>query len=350
MNFVYFPVTYISNSSVRLINLVFKKISMYSITGKKNLGGMQGYIDKNQLDMIVLDDFDWRSLDVSLEEYKNWWSINQGGDTTLKNITMNDIPFYNENSIFKIKTDIQDRKQNEKKKVDPFLESMFFLRVAHEFDIQKDIISNKLNAVDILEKNLYNELKGENSYTDNSFIINSNKKNELDRMIAERVRTWSLLFLHNIKNQSLLSGIYVTDSSQVINYIVDKQPSMELIFSMPSVRVADIEWEMDKNKTDKNKTVISQEQLSDCLEKLAKNDNLFIDSIINKWKNKRYLLDKSDIDNNISISIYIEREVTPVVFFKRFLNQFLNQDDFSIDAFTEQNDVKNTILVSVSID
>ncbi|OQY13256.1 MAG: hypothetical protein B6I31_01515 [Desulfobacteraceae bacterium 4572_19] len=171
-------------------------------------------------------------------------------------------------------------------------------------------------------------------------------------MIAERISSWSMLPVNEIKNniekQPLLSEVYITDSLPAIDYIIEKTPSVKLVFSInltPAIK-------MVREKENKDKVDIWQDKLLNCLTDLAKNDNLSLNdngeiSIENNtdiWKSIRNVPDIQNIGKPVSLKIYLDNKICPSVFFANLSGK----DIPSPLSLTTQTEIKNTVLVLIS--
>ncbi|MEA3429031.1 MAG: hypothetical protein U9Q84_07480, partial [Thermodesulfobacteriota bacterium] len=181
---------------------------------------------------------DENKLDVILKEHKSWLNLHLGdkrGMTAFFKTHANKISFFDDTITAQIRADIKKKTQQKQPetKPDPFFNARIFLQIAQEFDAQNREINQKLFMVDKMQQNLIENIKGE---IDSSHIENAenNLPEPYDQgayMTAYRIKAWALL----MQQDQQQSGLFITNSSSVFDYLIDKASLAEIIVDFDSI-------------------------------------------------------------------------------------------------------------------
>ncbi|RLC29862.1 MAG: hypothetical protein DRH32_06645, partial [Deltaproteobacteria bacterium] len=100
-----------------------------------------------------------------------------------------------------------------------------FLLIAQQMDRQNSQSATCLETADIMERDLFKQLKGEDEIS----VLNHGgltpKDSLRDYMIPERLNAFGRLVQHDEEPP----GVYVTDNRQVLEYLLEKSPRMQII-------------------------------------------------------------------------------------------------------------------------
>ena len=235
---IYFPFTCISDLSVQVISAIFGQIIIYRPSSQDLSESMQKMAQKGILDIQIPLKNDENKFNAILKDYKSWLSLHIGdkkGMMSFFKTQAGKIPFFDDTFTAQIKTDIKKKIQQKQPetKPDPVLTARIFLQIAQQFDTHNLEINQKLIAVDEIQQNLIENIKGN---IDDLAIKNAKRNLSLfpdpgTYMTAKRIKAWSLLMQHNKHN----SGLFVTDSRSAFEYLIDKASMSEIIADFDSI-------------------------------------------------------------------------------------------------------------------
>ncbi len=301
---IYFPFTFISASVFELLSAFFKQTVVYQISSRCVPDTMQEWCNNGTLDIQIPVSCDEKKLIEILEDYRAWVTLHHGSELAFLKTQAGKIPFFDETYTSRIRSDIksQDRQNQSHIKTDDLFNTMLFLHAAQEFDLQNHEASQDLLALEKIEKTFMNSLIGENeeAYTQTALSKTISAEDPGHYMTAERIEAWARLMQHDQQN----SGLYITSSRAVLEYLIDIHPDLEVVTRIDSIPVG-------------NKTVQKKEQWQDDLIKnltmLAKN----------AWPSPTGDMihgpDISEDDRKVSLTLRIAPDKTPFEFFSRYV-------------------------------
>jgi len=265
MNPVYFPFTYISEATIEALALCFRQTTtVYQAISQNIPESMKKWAEKGILDIRTPVITDEQKIISIIRDYKKWANIHQGSEKSFLKFQKENIPFFEDTSEIKIRSEIKkykDTKTAEKEKPDPLLNARIFLQIAQEFDIQNQSVNQELGEFKGLEQKLMKHLHDD----DPEFLLPNTEFQVIQEdmgnyMTSERIEAWLHLMQHD---DSELSGIFITDSPAVLEYIIDKVPDMKMIHQWDAIpvskkrAVSDV-WQNDFMKYFKNLAESSQ--------------------------------------------------------------------------------------------
>ncbi|MBU4316828.1 MAG: hypothetical protein KKF30_06090 [Proteobacteria bacterium] len=223
---VYFPLTYLSQKAARKAASCFSNTVVFqalkSSTEPKSFEG---------LETVAPVSGDEESLLKAIQSYKSWAELHQGESLVNLKARMDEIPFYSDQSISKIKTDIQKRSRHlsepDPKETKTPEQALFtarlFLAMAHEHDASKDQIQNDLEGLGTLENKLFHELKGETEDFDEGLKFAQAIKSPMsadpaeDYLVKQRISAWARLALADSRRPF----VYITTSRTALDSLAD---------------------------------------------------------------------------------------------------------------------------------
>ena len=166
MKAIYFPFTFISKPIVDALSACFKKTAVYQITKRNIPEKMKKWDTSGKIEIRIPVEGNEDKIEKILKDYKAWADLHQGSELSILKTQAGKIPFFNENSISQITSDIKksDPEKHSPEKPDISLNARLFLQIAQEYDSQADILRQDLQLFDTMEQNLIKNLKGENEY------------------------------------------------------------------------------------------------------------------------------------------------------------------------------------------
>ena len=314
---IYFPFTYISKPVTEALYACFGKTIIYQPSSKNIPEEIHRLADCGVLDIRISgkpEKKDEEKLSAILKEYNAWANLHQGSkgiQLDFFKARRNKIPFFHDTSISQIKTDIKDitGENTARKKSDPLFNARLFLSIAQNFDIQNDKIDLDMASFETARKDLINNLKGEGKtstlvpgYGDE---FKAGNLADYDYMIPERLEAWALLMCCDpMQYREETSGLFVTSSRQAIDYLLEKTPETENVFSIDAIP-------MVENQV--AKTAKWSKGLMEYLENVAESSRPL------KCDNFTTVPDDLKCETKVSLSLYLVPGVLPQEFFTRFI-------------------------------
>jgi len=314
---IYFPFTYISKPVAEALYACFGKTIVYQPSSKNIPEEIHKLAECGMLNIRISGnpgEKDEEKLSAILKEYNAWANLHQGSSGIQLNFFKagrNKIPFFDDSSTSQIKADIKDITDGNPvgKEPDPGLNARIFLSIAQEFDMQNDKIVQDIVSFETARKNLIKNLKGEGRTSplvpgckDEFKAINLS---DYDYMLQERIEAWALLMCCDpIQYREDMSGLFVTSSRQAIDYLLEKTPEIENVFSIDAIP-------MVENQVEKS-TKWSRD-LMDYLEIVSESSRPL------KCDNFNIVPDDLKYETKASLSLYLVPGASPLEYFSRFI-------------------------------
>lgn len=322
---IYFPFTYISKPVGEALFACFGQTAVYQISDTTVPDEMHEMANMDILDIRIPVTDNADELAEILKEYRRWTKDHQVNEFAFLKAVTGKIPFFDETAVSQIRADIRkiagDKLFTEKP--DPLLNARLFLDIAQEFDLQKDRLSRGLMHVEAMEQNIIKNLKGENGYITekilDSYILGKDDPGHY--LPHERIEAWASIMRYDKQT----SGLFITGSRSVLEYLLDRTPEAEFVISFNAVPIFDGKIEKMENW---RKDLIKNLEMLAAVVWLSKTDGLIHSPEIPGCEKK------------VSLSLYIVPGITPHEFFGGFIEKGL------LRAETQKNGVgfKNTLF------
>lgn len=242
---VYFPLTYLTQQAARRVGACFSNTVVYQAL--KTPGEIPGF------QTIVPVSGDEQSLRKAIQSYQAWAELHQGEALADFKVRMDEVPFYSENTIAGIKSELLKRSRQgsdpgPEEKTTPeqaLFAARLFLAMAHEHDAGEDQLQEDLKGMKTLEQKLFDELKGESEdlEEDLSFaeaIQGPGKEDPVEDFLADRrMAAWARLALADSRR----SFVYVTPSRAALDFLLDRT----LVAPEPLLEIRGIPVTPDEN-------------------------------------------------------------------------------------------------------
>jgi len=313
---VYFPFTFMPDPVVEAVSACFGQVVVYQPSGQNVPEQMQKWTEGGTLDIRVPIKEDEERLDSVLKDYRDWLNLHQGGEIAFLKTLKDAIPYFDETSTSKIRADIRKKVEGSRSDKEPaiekndlLLQARLFLLAAQELDVQNFSIFREIRQFEEMEQDLFKNLKGE---IEDSHVrsLGNNALMTDDPgacMAPERMAAWARLMLSDqMENSDTISGLYITSSRTVFEYLTDNVPGVQMALDFDSIPVyrkrieAVINW---------------QDRLLEHLTRLAQNPwpppkDADMESCIDK-----------PCDRSVSLELYIVPGEEPLEFFSRFITK-----------------------------
>ncbi|MEA3436136.1 MAG: hypothetical protein U9R43_06685 [Thermodesulfobacteriota bacterium] len=315
---LYFPFTYISKPVAEALHACFGKTIIYQPSSKNIPEEIHKLAERGVLDIRISgnpEKHDEEKLSAILKEYDAWANMHQesrGIHLDFFKAGRNKIPFFDDTSTYQIKADIEDitGENPARKKSDPVFNAGLFLSIAQNFDIQNDKIIRDMASFETARMDLIKSLKGEDEtspvvpgYGDE---FKTGNLADYDHMIPERIAAWALLMCCDpMQCRDEMPGLFVTSSRQAIDYLLDKTPETENVFSIDAIPMVENQVE---------KTVKWPHGLMEHLEMVAESSRPLKKYNFNA--DPGYL----NCETMVSLSLYVVPGASPLEYFSRFIS------------------------------
>ncbi len=304
---IFFPFTYVSDAALTALTHCFKRIVIYQPSRLSVPAAFQDLEGKGGLTIRIPVESDEKTLATVLQQYRAWAELHQGDGLTYFTCPSDAYPFLGDSSLSRIRDEIRHRNDNGASGAvsDPIRETSVFLQVAQELDRQNAELELELRQVSRREQALFEDLKGDGEETVPGLqaaglspaIVSPAIEDPGAYMTSERVAAWSRLML----NDPVHSGIFVTTSPAIFDFIKEDAPNLERVLS---VELSDVVSSGSEGKK------LFQDSLMD---KLA----FFLNSAPGKALPDADAV--SDSESGTVLSVHLAPGTTPDQFFSRFV-------------------------------
>ena len=287
---------------------------------------MQQFEKSGILDVRMPVKYDGDKLDTILKQYRSWANSHQGSEMAFLKARAHEIPFFDETSTRQITADIKSkggRQNRSQEKSDPLLNAALFLHLAQEYDMQNLTLTEDLQTIEAMEQDFMKDLKGENQDLDEEAALE--KRLEAHDpgyyMTKERVQAWTRIMQRDQEG----SGLYVTNSRSVFEFLIDSTPEAELVDVLDAIPVVDNEVEGLETWRDE---LMKHLEMLTTVVWIAKTDPIITAPEI------------PGCETTVSLTLYIVPGKTPHEFF----NRYVEHDVFTYKEKYQKVKLKNTLL------
>ncbi len=244
---IYFPFTFISEPVLTDISIFFPQTVIYQPSSGNIPEYLKKSTDEGLLEIHAPFGGDETRFHKLVREYREWLEHHKGSDTTFfktrifDGVDLETIPMYSENSTSQIKYNIKKGDiEKQVQKPDAEFTARLFLLIAQEFDIQQDEFKRDLEHFQLMENNLFSNIRGEGEFSETS-VKNTNTviSDDLGKnKTGQRLSAWLKIFEKEpIVPDEFGSGLFITSSHAVVEHIMELCPESELILSTGPVPV-----------------------------------------------------------------------------------------------------------------
>jgi len=230
---ILFPFTYIPDAVLTAMGTCFNRFVAYQPSGLSVPAAMRDLQDRGSLSIRMPVKSDANKLATVLKQYRSWADLHEGEGLTVFSSLGDGLPFFNDTSPSMIRSEIRprNRKTAVAEMFDPLFEVSVFLQVAQELDRQNIELSLDLKQVGRKEQALFEDLKGEADEMIPGLQaggLTPALEDPGTYMTSERMAAWTRLMLNDPEH----SGIFVTTSPAIFNFIKEDAPCFERVLSI----------------------------------------------------------------------------------------------------------------------
>ena len=326
---LFFPFTYITEPTINACLGFFNGISVLQASMKYLPGPMRQWADQGCLDVRAPDQEAARDFDETLMETENWAHYHRGGVASFLKGYQEKVPFFGSSSISQIKQDIgtaNQEKPHDVSQEDAVLRARVFLHMAQAFDIHHQSLSQQMHRQEAMERNLYQELKGDGSHSDTTLGIDKSWENEdpFEYMMLDRLRAWCHITLSHGHIQGPLVTTYASALALIQEHVLDTE----------SLIPAGVVSPIDKNMASAKK---ERQALDDYCNKLMKSpmSHLTDAGLLDTYPAKAV--------DTFSMKLYLLPGIATPDFITRFLDGTFKTTHDSLDI----SDAVNTLIAYI---
>jgi len=230
MKATFFPFTCITDKIVDAIGGCLRPIVIYQPSRLLPFKGAEKWVHDGLIELRFPISGDEAMFAMTVKNFHSWGELHHNG-IDLKAIYTKSgpsvAPFFDENSVSKIRFDIKKNAQEPKleKKTDRLSIARVFLHMAQEYDIRVQEVNCDLKQLDTMERRFKTELRENISdlIPKNKDVTLTLKEDPGSYMTTQRIETWTDLFLNDVLHHTQgAAELLITSSRSVWEDLKEK--------------------------------------------------------------------------------------------------------------------------------
>lgn len=222
---LFFPFTYLRQQDSEILLTCFKNFSFFTTSSKKEFETDFSNLSANSgIDPVFMEDDELQPVIETLNEYKKWAVLNNGNRDSLKALFRTTPYFTSDTGVANIRSEIGKRSQSGHSlevnqiydKDQLFLNSLLFLRLAHESDAEKQAIDLGLQSIAAGETKLFLEVKGEMGANIPYEITPDQEYDPGLLMTEKRLSAWAYVLVKKSRHFNLEEPLLLVTTSRGI--------------------------------------------------------------------------------------------------------------------------------------
>lgn len=231
---IFFPFTDMSKSTAADLPAVFKQAILYRPSDGPLPEFLRQQAESGFLDIRIPIKGDEDQINQAAMDYRTWAERHSGGPLVFFKSQQGYIPFFEESSLSRIRSDIRQWAKAESEPVkeakDPVFAARLFLSVAQAYDREQWEVDAGFAGLRDLEDSLLKSIHGESEAAGSSLTA---PVQDLGALMTDlRLWAWSRLWAADPEASNLL----ITDSREVF------EATMDPLFDSPCLDRFDIVW------------------------------------------------------------------------------------------------------------
>ncbi len=246
---LFFPYTYVMEPTINAIRCFFSGLTVLQSSVKHIPEPMAQWAAQGFLDVQMPDLDTSRTLDKILAETESWARSHGNGAAAFLKAYQDRVPFFESSSVSQITQDIRAAGRPVSPDATPqesLLRARIFLQMAQEFDAHNQWLFHQMQQQDVMERNLYRELRGDERSLDRTTIPLQSGEHEdpFQYMILDRLKAWSRVMLSHGRVQ----GPLVTTAASVLTLIQEHVADIETLTLVATVPAVQMDTTTEKDK------------------------------------------------------------------------------------------------------
>lgn len=227
---VYFPYTYLNETTAGALNTCFDSVRLYQPSRLTPPVHNQRWVESGFVDLRVPFESGAEILRRKLTEYRNWVDSHRGGQIDFLKLQSDRVPFFGESSVAQIKADI--RENHPANEWDPVFRARLFLQIAQEFDMQTEELNLKIALLAAAEQDIFKHIRGDEGREQRPLQAAGPPEDEhrSEYMWRERLTAWCHLYLKGpLANESAETEMFITTSRPLMTFLLEESSTREVL-------------------------------------------------------------------------------------------------------------------------
>lgn len=236
MNPLYFPFTHMTAPVAAAFARCFEKILIYgpiSLESRPDPAPSDAVSEKVDIDLRIPVQGDEEKLLQQLNSYVAWADLHGGALSHFKG-RGGEIPFYDENTLSRIRSEIKgmNREMDREKgpKPDPLFTARIFLLMAERFDRQQGELEAGLSDYEGMQKQLMKALKSDD-FEEQSDPILPWEEDLGIYATRSRIEAWAQL----AQKEKEIPSLWITQSRAAFEQMIDDLPEGETVAEIEGI-------------------------------------------------------------------------------------------------------------------
>jgi hypothetical protein len=241
---IYFPHTYVTRPVMEAIQACFSPVVLYQPSTADIPPPLREWEKTGQVELRVPVPTEEEKLASLLTDFRNWAALHRdkhGLDLAYFRTRKDRWPFFDETSGAWILADIKGKSRTDTPPYETrLLNARLLLLIAQEMDVQNDSLVADLQRADEMEAMLFRHLRGDEARPrQETDALRVAPGEGADYMLKERIGAWALLAaVDAVQKGPDASGIFVTASRPVVEYLAESGPAAVKVFEAAGVPVS----------------------------------------------------------------------------------------------------------------
>ncbi len=227
---LFFPFTYLRKKDAETLLTCFNSFSFFTTSFKKELNRDTPDLFKDpRVDPVFMEKDELQPVIETLKEYKKWAMLNDGNIDSLKTLFRKKPYFTSDTGVANIRSEIGKRSKDQSLskqdktflKDQDYLNSLLFLRLAHENDAEKEAIELKFQSVAEEEKELFLTVRGTGEVKDSCQAVEKQNYDPGLVMTEKRLCAWVDVLLEKRKYFDFKEPLLLVTTSRGVDDYFD---------------------------------------------------------------------------------------------------------------------------------
>ena len=229
MRAIFFPFTCITEKTIDVMGGYLRPIVIYQPSRLLPFKGATKWISDRFIELRCPLSGDEAMLETILKDFRGWGELHHQGidlKAAYAKAGSDTVPFFYEDSVSKIRSDIKIHAQHPKPNPerDRLSIARVFLHMAQEYDSRIQEVNDDMELLEVMQRRFKKELQGvlSDATPKGKEGMEGLKEDPGSYMTAERLDAWTALFLSDeMHHAGDASGMLVTNSRSVWLELVD---------------------------------------------------------------------------------------------------------------------------------
>lgn len=234
MHLLYFPFTFISDSTANALYHVLGRVTVYQASALVCPPHMRKMADEGLIDIRIPVKGDESRIAALLKDYRSWSDLHNGNDIKFFKARQKRVPFYDETSVSQIRSDLKHllKPQLQAPGDEALFSRRLFLHFAQQYDEHQMELNKSMEYCSTLQQNLVSGLQGNGASLPGSPFdpVSSTYTDPGHVMTAERLNCWAHLFRHDLQAGSV--DMIVTSSRAAMELMLENLSLDEPVLSL----------------------------------------------------------------------------------------------------------------------